>query len=245
MKTKILFFTLATCACLTSAPAQVSTVVGIDASSAYIFHGMTYNSGFVLQPYLNITGKHFGYLLWSNYNLQSDENGLGYFPASEFTEIDHFISWYIPVAFADFDLTLGLYNYPMLGWESDKELQLGGQKTLLNSLLTPFARGGVMFDGSMTRNVYVEVGAKGEKTLAPKFALNYLLKASWEYQGFLPDKPSGMKDLLLTSGLTYFPVEATGISLKANYAGQLSKKVLPDELYDAGFFVSLGIFRVF
>jgi hypothetical protein len=245
MKAKFLFFILATSLCMPGAYAQTSVVIGTDASSAYIFHGMTYNKGFVLQPYLNITGAHFGYLLWSNYNLQSDNNGLGYFPASEFTEIDHFISWFLPVTFADFDVTLGIYNYPVIGWESDKEIQFGGQKVLFKSLLIPFARGGVMFDGSMTRNIYTEFGVKGEKILSEKFSFNYMLKASWEHQGFLPDKPAGMKDLLITAGLTYFIIKNTGLSLKANYAGQLDKKVLPDELYNTSFFASLGAFYVF
>jgi hypothetical protein len=246
MKTKTLSFILLT-ACFYTAGicAQTTVVIGTDASSAYIFHGMTYNKGFVLQPYLNITGQHFGYLLWSNYNLQSDDNGLGHFPASEFTEIDHFISWYLPVRSVSLDVTLGIYNYPAIGWESDKELQFGGQKALLNSLLTPFARGGVMFDGSMTRNIYAEFGVKGEKSLRGKFSLNYMLKASWEYQGFLPDKPAGMKDLLATAGLNCQIIESTGLSLKISYAGQLDKKVLPDELYDTSFFASLGVFYMF
>ena len=78
MKTKILSFVLAACFYTAGLEAQPSVVIGTDASSAYIFHGMTYNKGFVMQPYLNITGKYFGYLLWSNYNLQSDDNGLGH-----------------------------------------------------------------------------------------------------------------------------------------------------------------------
>jgi hypothetical protein len=245
MKTKILSFVLAACFYTAGLEAQPSVVIGTDASSAYIFHGMTYNKGFVLQPYLNITGKYFGYLLWSNYNLQSDDNGLGHFPASEFTEIDHFISFFIPAKFAELDVTLGIYNYPIIGWESDKELQFGGQKKLFDALLIPFARGGVMFDGSMTRNIYVEFGVKGEKSMTGKFGLNYMLKGSWEHQGFLPGKPAGMKDLLVTAGLNYQLIESAGLSLKAGYAGQLDKKVLPDELYDTSFFVSLGIFCLF
>jgi hypothetical protein len=245
MKTKITSFVLAACFYTAGLYAQTTVVIGTDASSAYIFHGMTYNKGFVLQPYLNITGSHFGYLLWSNYNLQNDDNGLGHFPASEFTEIDHFLSFFIPVKFAELDVTLGIYNYPAIGWESDKEIQFGGQKKLFNSLFTPFARGGVMFDGSMTRNIYVEFGAKGEKNLSEKFSLNYMLKASWEHQVFLPDKPAGLKDLLVTVGLNYLIIENTGLSLKANYAGQLDKKVLPDELYDTSFFASIGIFHIF
>jgi hypothetical protein len=223
---------------------SVTTTVGIDACSAYVFHGMTYNKGFVLQPFLNIAGKRFVYTLWNNFNLQSDDNGLGHFPAGEFTEIDHFLSYLLPVSVVDLDVTLGVYNYPKLNWAADKEIQVGAQKTL-SPLLTPFARGGYMYGGDMQKNLYVEFGVKGEQPLRKNLLAGYQLKGSWEHQGFAPGTPTGMKEFLGIAGLTWLLRDDVGVTAKVNYVGRLNKKVLTNELYGVKWFASLGVFTTF
>jgi len=223
---------------------ETSVTAGLDASSAYAFHGMTYNKNAVLQPYMTVAHKSFVYNLWCNYNLKSDNNGLGYFPAGEFTEIDHFFTYLLPVKFADLDVTLGIYNYPMLGWKSDKELQFGGSKTL-HPLFIPFARACYMIGGSMAKNLYCEFGTKGETPIVKDLIFCYQLKASFESQGFLPGTPAGMKDFLGTAGVKWMATKSTGISAKINYVGQLDKKILVNELYDVKAYGSIGVFTTF
>lgn len=219
-------------------------VAGVDFNSAYVFHGMTYNSGLVLQPFLQIAGKSFVYTMWSNYNLQSDDNGLGHFKAAEFTEVDHFFTYLLPVSFVDADITAGFYTYPYLGWECDKEIQFGLEKTF-HSLLVPYARLGYMYDGLMKKNIYIEFGAKGSQPIGDSFSFDYNAKASWESQGFIDPAPKGMKHVLITGGFTYMQSETLGFTAKANYVGQLNKDVMPDALYDVNFHASLGLFKVF
>lgn len=224
-----------------TAAKKVNVTAGIDFNSAYVFHGMTYNDGPVLQPYLCVAGGRFIYNMWSNYNLVSDDNGLGHFDASEFTEIDHFFTYLVAFEPVVVDVTFGIYNYPMLGWPSDKELQIGAEKTI-GGLLTPFARAGYMVDGAMEKNLYIEFGSKGEKALNDDWSLNYLVKASWENQDFIPGSPSGFRHLLATVGITYMTTATSGITAIANYVGQLDDEILVDALYDVDFHASIGAF---
>ncbi|MDR2122002.1 MAG: hypothetical protein LBP34_02650 [Flavobacteriaceae bacterium] len=218
----------------------VSFTAGIDAATAYNLRGMTCNKGFVLQPYLNVRSKWFTYLLWTNYNLQSDDNGLGHFKSSEFTETDHLFTFLLlPVKFVDLDATLGIYTYPYLGWESDKEMQIGISKTFY-SYLTPSVRICYMIDGSMEKNLYVEFGVKGNKKINEQLSFEYLLRASWEKQGYVSESPSGMRELLATTGLTWMLNKSVGFVGKLNYSEQLNPRILSDKLYDVRFFGSIG-----
>lgn len=237
-------------ATLTATPFRAAEVTaGVDFASSYVFHGMTYSDGPVLQPYVTLSGEGFPIILtvWSNYELEGDHNRgvLAGADAREFSELDIFATYPLPVSFMDLDFTLGYYTYPSNendDIESEAEIQFGGAKDLSEWLggfpVGVFFRAGYMFTGSVEHSLYIEGGLQGERPLAEKLSLTYKARVGWLKQ--TGDAADGWSDYQLTAGLRYALTETVSLSASANYIGQFDDDVLPDFLYKKKFYVTVG-----
>lgn len=217
---------------------ESTVTAGMDFATAYVFHGMTYNSNPCLQPFVSVEGLPIIITMWGNYNLADDTTGIGTFEANTLTEMDYFFTYPVPVDFANIDITYVAMTYPEIGWPTDGETQVGISRQIGELPIEPFFRACCMVMGPIDKNLYLEGGLKGGFPIAGKLGGSYQAKVGWEDQ---PDGgPSGFKDLLLTLGLDYGLTEQAALTMGLNYVGQLDDEVLPDALYDTEFYGTLG-----
>ncbi|HMP77674.1 MAG TPA: TorF family putative porin [Kiritimatiellia bacterium] len=201
-----------------SAQEESSSVgsAGVDFASAYVFRGVTFNDEPVAQPYLEaeiLPGLTVG--AWGNYDIGDYDGALD---DGQFSEIDLYASYAIPVPCEVTSLSLGYteYTYPQ-GGEADREVSLsaGFDIPLAPSLGVFYG-----FDGAIDKQIYVEAGVGHDLDLAEGVSLG--LGATLGYLN--PDEGD--------SGLSHFTVSATigvgAVSAGVTYIGQIDDDVLVD-----------------
>lgn len=212
------------------AGAAVAAEVSItaDFASAYVFRGATLNDGFVFQPGIEVGGfpipeKAGGVTIgvWGNYDI--DDYG-GSLESSEFSEIDWYISYALPISVIDVSIGYCEYAY---GGSSDKEFNVGVGKSVGPVGLAATAYYGT--DGAVENSLYLEFGAEYGLTITE--GLDLSLGASIGY--LEPDSgESGFNDGNLSAGISYTIATNWTIGASIAYIAQLDDDVLMD--VDAG-----------
>ncbi len=103
---------------LAAAPASAAeATAAIDFASAYVWRGLTFNDGFVIQPSIDVAGKNgFGINVWGNYDVNDYD---GQLTSNDFSEIDLTVSY--GTSFGKLDVGAGVISYLFPGAGSDSE----------------------------------------------------------------------------------------------------------------------------
>lgn len=188
--------------------------LSLDVASAYVFRGVTLNDGAVLQPGLEVSG--LGGLtigVWGNLDLDDYDGSL---EKGEFSEVDIYASYALPVDL--FDLSIGYteYTYPM-GGNADREVGVSAGKSVGPVDLVADVFYGI--DGGSEKSLYVELSA------GTAFELGVVGAELGAAVGYLnPDGgESGFSHFTVSAGVSYGPVGASVM-----YIGQIDDDVLPD-----------------
>jgi len=206
--------------------------LGVDAASAYVFRGATLNDGFVLQPSMGVeVGGGFSLGVWGNFDLDDYNDTVA---DNQFSEIDLYGSYAIPIEIMDLSIGYTEYVYPSAGGDADREINLNAGKELLGIDIGAGIFYG--FDGSIEDSLYLELSAGKEIALNEKAALT--TGASIAYID--PDGgESGFSHFTASLGINYLALSA-GIT----YIGQIDDDVLPDSkdggLYDVSLVGTVG-----
>lgn len=212
-----------------------SVSLSADLASAYVFRGATFNDGAVLQPGIEVGGLPVTVGVWGNFDLDDYDGALN---DTQFSEIDIYGSYTLPVEAVELSVGYCEYTYPGAEAEADKEAQFSMS---IPVVLTPSISLNYGVDGGIEKSLYVEAGISHE--FAPVGEVTMGMEAS---AGYLD--PDGGE-----SGFSHYTVSASAaysiFSLGLNYVGQIDEDVLPDTedggLYDVGFYATLGISKEF
>lgn len=230
------------CAAVTASAAEVTT--SLDIASAYVFRGYTFNDSLVLQPGVEVaTPVTIG--VWGNLDTadySADTSG-------QFTEIDLYASYDIPLGLDPFDLSIGYteYTYPSAGGggDADREASISASADIL---LAPSIDIYYGLDGALKKTLYVELGSAHTFDITKDIACDLGLVVGY----INPDEgKSGFSHANVSASLGY-----KMFSLGVTYIAQLDDKVLPDATfdesgnvetlgYDADVVVTLGVSGTF
>ncbi len=205
--------------------------VSLDLASAYVFRGVTFNDGAVLQPGLKASGFQLGELeipltlgFWGNLDLNEvKEGGETVADSGKFSEVNLFAEIEMPVLIQGLDWLLGYteYLYPQDGGDPDREVYVGFS---VDTLLDPSFTIHYGLDGAIEKSTFLEFALEHEIDLGGEVALE--LGATLGYA--IPDEgDSGFNNLDLTAGLSW-----KALSISVTYIAQLDDKVLTDDAYD-------------
>lgn len=103
---------------MAAAPAAAAeATAAIDFASAYVWRGLTFNDGFVVQPSIDVAGKNgLGINVWGNYDVDDYDDQL---TGSDFSEIDLTLSY--STSLGKLDVGAGVIAYLFPGGGSDSE----------------------------------------------------------------------------------------------------------------------------
>jgi len=214
---------------LVSAPAvrAAEATVGVDVNSAYVFRGVTFNDGFVAQPYLEVSGLPIDIGVWGNLDIEDYDGAVD---GGQFSEIDIYGSYTLPIEAVDASIGYTEYTYPQ-GAEADREISLS--LGLGDVLLAPSL--GIFYglDGGIEENVYLEAGARHEVAVTEDIGLSL-----GAVVGYLDPKEGedGFHQYALSASLSY-----QFVSLGVTYYGQIDDDVLTDDAYDVEVVGTLGL----
>jgi len=217
--------------------AAASASASLDLASAYVFRGATFNDGLVLQPGLETDmglPEKAGSLslgVWGNLDLDDYDGALN---DGEFSEIDLYGSYSLPVEAVDLGIGYTEYTYTSAGVEADREISLSAG---LPVLLAPSLAAYYGVDGGIDKTLYLEAGLSHEQAITE--ALAATLEAAVGYVD--PDEgEAGFSHYSATAGLGY-----KALSASVTYVGQIDDDVLADVedegLYDVDVYGVLGL----
>lgn len=238
MKKKLIIMTIAACVAVVAQAAEVSTYV--DFASAYVFRGVTLNDGFVMQPGAEISGfpidEAYGSVaigIWANYDI----NDIGY--GEEFSEVDYYISYSLPVEIIDIGLTYTNYDYPGgAGGDSDQEITLSlgsaiGTNGLYASVSFNYGVGGAIED-----DLYIQGALDYEMELTDALSASAGVTVAYLVSDTGSD---GFNDATASVGLGYALNDNWSINGGLTYIAQLDDEVLSDDDYDVDLVASVGV----
>lgn len=214
-----------------------------DFASAYIFRGVTLNDGLVFQPGAKISGfpipEEYGSVAagtWANFDISDDGGRLN---KNEFSEIDYYLSYTLPVKAADLGVTYTEYTYPNLaGAESDREVAFSAGKAIGETGLYPSITANYGLGGLVEDNWYIQGGVDYTKALIDALTLSSGVKVAYLISKAGED---GFNDTTAKIGLGYALTENWALNGSLNYVAQLDDDVLTDAVYDKSFFATLGL----
>ena len=215
--------------------AEVS--LSVDAASAYVFRGATFNDGLVLQPGIEVSKAPVTVGAWGNLDIDDYDNAV---TNGQFSEIDLYGSCDLPVPGELVSMSVGYteYTYPSGGGDADRELSVSGS---LDTLLSPSVSVYYGVDGGVEKSVLVEVGMSHEMELGG--GLTGSASVSCWYVN--PDEGE--------SGLSYSDIGVAVsygmFSAGLTYTARIDEDVLPDVedggSYDTEVVGRIGISRTF
>lgn len=208
--------------------------VSLDVASAYVFRGATLNDGLVVQPGLEVSGLPVTLGVWGNLDIDDYDGALD---DGQFSEIDLYGSYALPIE--TFDLSVGYteYAYPS-GGEADREFSLSAG---LDALLAPTIAVYYGVDGAIEEALYVEAAVGHELALSENASVG--IGATLAYLS--PDQgDSGFSHFTASLAASYGVVSAS-----LTYVGQLDDDVLPDVddggPYDVDLYATIGVSHEF
>jgi len=154
---------------LVSVPAvkAAEASVGLDVKSAYVFRGVTLNENVVAQPYLEVSGLPIDLGVWANFDVESDD-ARGY-TDSQFSEVDIYGSYSLPIEAVDASIGYTEYTYPNGDLEADREVSLS---VGLDVPLAPSVGVYYGLDGGIEENIYAQLGIGHDIELSEAIGLS-------------------------------------------------------------------------
>jgi uncharacterized protein (TIGR02001 family) len=213
--------------------------MSVDFASAYVFRGVTFNDGPVIQPGLEVSGlpipEEWGSLAigtWANFDLSSYGGAL---EKNEFSEIDYYLSYSLPVSVVDLSVGYCEYTYPN-GGSADREMSVSVGKDING--LYPSLTYNYGLDGAIEGSSYIAGGLDYGMDLSD--ALSASAGVSIGYL-IADEGDDGFNDATMTIGLSYALGENWALNGSVSYVAQLDDDVLTDEAYDTEFYGMLGL----
>jgi len=218
---------------------------GTDLNSAYIWRGITFNKGPVLQPWLDVSGiglgkdVSLGVNVWSNVDLSDNDGTL---KSGEFSEIDLTATLSLPKGF-----TAGYIEYtfpaiaPDAGVPGTRELFAGWSGSFI---VDPSVT--VYYDVDEVKDYYVLLGVGKDFTLNEKASVSLggaVGLAGEDFAVAYGGESGGLYNFNVSGKLSYKASEKVTLTGIVGYSGSLDETHLPEQAADfyGGVGISVGL----
>lgn len=239
---------LAALAVTSTAPQAVAATAtaALDANSAYVWRGLTFNDGFVLQPSMDVSHNGFAFNVWGNYDVDDYDGALN---DNRFSEIDLTGSYTFKLGSVDTSVGIIHYLFPELEEPADTyttELFLG----LSYDLGSGFAISTKLYyDVDAVSDYYITAGLGYSYSINDKTTLG--LSALVGYAGedftdyYAGGTDSGFFNYTLTATMKYMVTDAFGIGANINLTDNLDDSALPEETVHTNVFGGISLTYTF
>ncbi len=214
----------------------------LDTNTAYVWRGLTFNDGFVLQPSLDVAANGFAVNVWSNFDLD-DYNGA--VDSGEFSEVDFSASYSRKIGPVDASVGLIEYLFPG-GADSTSEVFLG----LGMDIGAGFSVGSTLYyDFDQVDDFYVSAKVGYSYSINEPTTLGVSGTISYAGEDFAKSYAGGTEDgffnYILSTSLDYAVTKALGVGVNINYSNSMDKDVLPDDAVDTTLFGGIHLSYAF
>jgi hypothetical protein len=232
----------------TQASAATATAA-LDANSAYVWRGLTFNDGFVLQPSMDVSANGFAFNVWANYDLDDYDNAVD---DNEFSEVDLTGSYAFTLGKVDTSVGIIHYIFPTTdataaGADSSTTELFAGLGYDLGAGFALSTK--VYYDFDQVEDFYVTAGLGYTYGINAKTTLGLSGTVSYAGEDFAGSYAGGTDggffNYLLTSSVKYMITDALGVAASINYTDSMDDDVLPDEAVDTTVFGGVSLTYTF
>lgn len=240
-------FSMAALAVLTTSGVAVQATAAdvtaaLDANSAYVWRGLTFNDGFVLQPSVDVAAGGFAFNVWGNFDVSDYDGAVN---DGEFSEVDLTLSYTFDLGAVSMDIGVIEYLFPA-GGDSTTELfagmgyELGAGFSLAATLY---------YDIDQVDDYYLTAGIDYAYTINDQISLGLGGLVSYAGEDFAAayagGTDSGFFSYTLSASLAYALTESLSAGATINYSDSLDSKVLPDDAVDTKVYGGLNLSYTF
>jgi len=241
------FFSMAALVALTTggAAAQATAATAtaaLDVNSAYVWRGLTFNNGLVLQPSMDVSANGFAFNVWGNYDVDDYD---GQLEDNQFSEIDLAASYAFKMGAVDASVGVIEYTFPN-GGEATGEIfaglgyDLGAGFSVSTKLYYDFDQ---VDDFYITAGLGYTYSINDKTTLGVSGLISY---AGEDFANFYAaGTDSGFFNYLLTASVKYMVTDKFGVGANINLTESLDDDVLPDAAVDTTFFGGVSLTYTF
>ncbi len=208
----------------------------VDVNSAYVWRGITFNDGLVVQPSLDVTAGNFGVNVWGNIDIDDYDNTLD---AGEFSEVDITLTY--SASAGPLGITGGYIEY--LFPETDMGGAPGTREVFLDLSAAPadgFSVGLTgYYDFDEVDDYYLNAYLGYGIALDSGVALDMGASAGYAGDDMAAGGEAGFHEYTLTLAAGYAVTEQLALSATLGYTDSLDTNVLPDQ--DVNLFGGAGI----
>ncbi len=234
---------LATGGIATQAVAAVATAA-LDVNTAYVWRGLTFNDGFVLQPSIDVAAANgLSFNVWGNYDLEDyDPAGV---ESGDFSEIDLTATYAFKLGSVDASVGIIEYTFPN-GADSTTEI-FGGLGYDLGAGFSISTT--VYYDCDQVDDFYVTAGLGYSYSINDKTTLD--LGGTISYAGedfaefYAGGTDSGFFNYILSASVSYAVTDALALGAGINYSDSMDDDALPDEAVDTTLYGGVKIAYTF
>jgi len=213
----------------------------LDINSAYVWRGITFNDGLVLQPSLDVSKGGLGINVWGNLDIGDYNNTLD---DGEFSEIDLTVSYSLAIQKLEIGVGMIEYLFPTTDLTGAP-----GTREIYASLGMPIV-GGL----SAGLNIYYDIDefdgfAYAALSLSYAYAINDKLgleagiSAGYAGEDYTLDGDAGLYDYKISLSATYAINAAWSVGANLNYTDSLDEDKLADQ--DTDFYGGINVSYAF
>lgn len=201
---------------------------GADVVSAYVWRGITFNDGLVIQPYVDVAASNgFAINVWGNYDIDDYNNTLD---ENDFSEVDLTLSYALPIE--PVDITIGHIEYLFPTGGS------GTSEVFLSAYASPaggFSVGiDAYYDYDEVEDYYLSASIAYDAELDSGLGLGASASAGYAGDDFTIGPNDGFHEYTLSASASYSVTDTFGLSAFVAYTDTFDEDVLPEQ--DVDFF---------
>jgi len=208
----------------------------VDINSAYVWRGITFNDGVVVQPSLDVSKGGFGVNVWGNLDVDDDDNTLD---DGEFSEIDLTLSYGYSLESVDLSVGYIEYLFPA-GGEGTREIFAGASFSPTDNLSAGID---VYYNIDEIEDIYASLNLTYGIPLSEQLGMEIGASAGYAGEDASAGEDSGLHDYNLYLSASYAATEALSIGGTLGYVDSLDDDVLPEQ--DVDFYGGINIAYAF
>ncbi|MFZ5569830.1 MAG: MltA-interacting MipA family protein [Thermodesulfobacteriota bacterium] len=201
-----------------------------EVNSAYVWRGLTFNDGLVVQPSVGVAQGGFGVNVWGNLDVDDFDGAL---ETGEFSEIDLTLSYGFKIKSVSINLGYIEYLFPYRETSATvagtRELYAGLGIEPIDGLTTGLTG---YWDFDEVRGYYLNLNIGYSRELVEKLTAAVGASAGYAAENFAMaygGTESGLYDYNFSLVCTYAVLESLSISAKIAYTNMFDTDVLPDQ----------------
>lgn len=230
----------AVAACMLAAAARgAETTVSLDVFSSYVWRGITFNEGTVMQPSIDVAlPGGIGVNVWGNFDVDDSDGALN---GGEFSELDVTVSCSLSAGFVDLAAGFIQYTFPQQpGPDASDTMEI--YVSASRSTACGVACGlDVYYDIDQVEDFYATASISYCRPLAGGLAGELNGSAGYAGGGWTASGKPGMFDYAIAFLLTLPVNDVLSVGASAAFVGSLDDDTLSEDMVDRTFLCGANI----